>query len=74
MAGTGAVMGLLVDLAAFGFTIWGIYKGFWVLRKIWRACSLWCAQKRFEREYISKLSAEYRLYGNEPYPEDSDWL
>jgi len=55
------VQTVILGLAKLGFTIWGIYKGVWVLRRVWT----WCEQKftawKAERAYINGMAAYIRL-------------
>ena len=53
-------MELIRDLAAIGFTLWGIYKGFWVIRKVWKWIYFKYECWLFEDRFVNGLAAQIR--------------
>jgi hypothetical protein len=51
---------MIFQLAKLGFTIWGIYKGFWVLRKVWNWLALKIENYRAEQNYLNMLAGQIR--------------
>ena len=51
---------LLKPLAIFGFTLWGIYKGFWVVRKVWKYLKFKYDCWAFEQDFVNNLAAQIR--------------
>jgi len=51
---------MIFQLAKFGFMIWGIYRGFWVVRKLYGWCARKLAERRAENEFIGRLAAQIR--------------
>lgn len=47
-------------LALAGFTLWGIYKGYWVLRKVWEWIYFKYECWLFEENYVNGLAAQIR--------------
>lgn len=52
---------MIFQLAKIGFTIWGIYKGVWVLRKVWIWCELRWKNYRAEQAYLNRLTWQIKL-------------
>lgn len=51
---------MIFQLAKLGFTIWGIYKGVWVLRKVWTWCERRWRNYRAEQAYVNGLAGQMR--------------
>lgn len=53
----------MIPLIEFCFALWGLYRGFWVVRKVYRWCARKLAEHRAEQIYINQMAAYVRLYG-----------
>jgi hypothetical protein len=51
---------MIFQLAKLGFMIWGIYKGLWVLRKVWNWLSLKIQNYCAEQTYLNMLAGQIR--------------
>lgn len=51
---------MIFQLAKLGFMIWGIYKGVWVLRRVWNWLSLKWRNYRAEQTYLNMLAGQIR--------------
>jgi hypothetical protein len=51
---------LLRDLAAVGFVLWGIYKGFWVCRKVYKWFRFKYQAWEAEENFVNGLAAQIR--------------
>jgi hypothetical protein len=51
---------ILMRLASIGFVLWGLYRGFWVLRKVW----IWARTRyqafKAERTFVNMLADQIR--------------
>lgn len=51
---------MIFTLAKLGFMIWGIYKGVWVLRRVWNWFERRWRNYRAEQTYLNTLAGQIR--------------